>query len=155
MPFCVNCGAQNREGARFCEACGKPVAQIVAGAQPPPTPATSAYQPAAAPIASSGTAKTLALAGVGIYAVAAVLSLMGGDMVNLIFSLALAAGIYLAVYAPLQKGDVAAAKKGALIAGVACLAFMFFGLLQGAVVGILFNAAAAACMGLALNSLKG
>lgn len=154
MPFCVNCGAQNRDGARFCEACGKSVTQVVAGAQPPPTPAPQAYQPFAAPTASTGSARTLVLAAVGIYAAAVVLSLMGGDMMNLIFSLVLAAGIYMAVYAPLQKGDAAAAKKGALIAGVVCLAFMFFGLIQGAFVGILFNAAAAACIGLAWNAIK-
>jgi hypothetical protein len=154
MPFCVNCGAQNPDGARFCEACGKPVTQVAGGTPPPPTPTPGAYQPVSAPAQSAGSAKGLVLAGVAVYAVAAVLSLMGGDMLNFILSLALAAGIYLAAYAPLAKGDVAAAKKGALYGGVAALVFLFFGFIQGAPIGALFNGAAAACMGLAWNSIK-
>ena len=155
MPYCVNCGAQNREGAKFCEACGKPVAQLAQGAPPPPTPQPQAFRPLATSGASGGMAKTLALAAVGIYAVAAVLTLLGGDILNFGLSLALAAGIYMAVAAPLAKGDAAAAKKGALIAGVVALLFMFFSLINGSMVGVFFNAAAAACMGLAWNSIKG
>ena len=152
MPFCVNCGAQNRDGARFCESCGKPVTQLVAGTPPPPTP--GAYQPVAAPTQSTGMAKTLALVGAGIYGVAALLAIMGGNMFDFIISLALAAGIYLAVYAPLAKGNGEAAKKGALAAGVAALIFVFFSFLNGSPMAALFNGVAAACMGLAWNSIK-
>ncbi len=155
MPFCVNCGAQNPDGARFCQSCGKPVTQTVSSAQPPPAPAPQAFHPFVASSEAPGSARMLVLAGAGIYLVAAVLSLMGGDMLNLFFSALLAAGVYMAVYTPLQKGDLAAAKKGALTAGVVCLAFMFFGLIQGSFVGVLFNAAAAACVGLAWNAIKG
>ena len=154
MPFCVNCGAQNPDGARFCQSCGKSVTQAVSPGQPPPAPAPQAFHPFAAPVQSTGSARMLVLVAVGVYVGAVVLSLLAGDTLNLIFSALLAAGIYMAVYAPLQKGDAAAAKKGALIAAVVCLAFMFFGLIQGAFVGILFNAAAAACLGLAWNAIK-
>jgi hypothetical protein len=153
MPFCVNCGAQNREGARFCEACGKPITQLVGGAQPA-TPAPGASQPAAAPAQASGMAKTLVLVDVAIYALAAVLTIMGGDMFNFILSLALAAGGYVAAYAPLAKGDVKAAKQGAMITAVVSLVFVVFSFMNGSAIGALFNAAAAACMGLAWNSIK-
>jgi hypothetical protein len=153
MPFCVNCGAQNRDGARFCEACGKPVTQLVGGAQPPP-PAPGQFQPMPAASEASGSAKMLVLVGVGIYAVAAVLTIMAGDMLDFILSLALAAGIYLGAYSPLAKGNLGAAKTGALAGGIAALVFVFFSFMNGSGVGALFNAAAAACMGLAWNSIK-
>jgi len=153
MAFCVNCGAQNRDGARFCESCGKPVTQLVQGAQPPAS-TPGAFQPAAAPTESTGMAKTLALVAVGIYGVGALLSIMGGDMWNFILSLLLAAGIYAAVYAPLAKGNGDAAKKGALTAGVVCLLFVFFSIFSGGPIGALFSGGAAACMGLAWNSIK-
>jgi hypothetical protein len=99
-------------------------------------------------------AKTLALVGVGIYVVAAVLTVMGGDLWNFIISLALAAGIYLAVYAPLAKGNGDAAKKGALVAGVVALVFVLFSFMGGSTFAALLNAVAAGCMGLAWNSIK-
>jgi hypothetical protein len=154
MPFCVNCGAQNPDGARFCQSCGKLVTQLAGGTPPPATPTPQAYQPVAAPTEAPGMAKTLALVGVGVYGVGALLSIMGGDMWNFILSLLLAAGIYMAVYVPLTKGNAEAAKKGALTAGVVCLVFVAFSFIQGGPVGALFNAAAAACMGLAWNAIK-
>lgn len=156
MPFCVNCGAQNRDGARFCESCGKPVQQIVAGGTPAPTPspAPGAYQPVAAPAEGFGTAKTLALVAIGLYALTALLTIMAGNVLDLIFSLLLAVGIYFAVFSPLAKGNGQAAKKGAMIAGIVALLFVLFSFINGSPIGALFNAAAAACMGLAWNSIK-
>jgi len=41
MIVCSNCGAQNRDGAKMCSQCGKPLPQAPA---PPPVPPS--YQPA-------------------------------------------------------------------------------------------------------------
>ena len=34
--FCPNCGRENKEGASFCSACGKPLGQARAGTVAPP-----------------------------------------------------------------------------------------------------------------------
>src|SRR5918911_3985106 len=33
MPACVSCGRENREGARFCDECGAPLARLAAAAE--------------------------------------------------------------------------------------------------------------------------
>jgi hypothetical protein len=68
--------------------------------------------------------------------------------------LALAAGIYLAVYAPLAKGNLDAAKRGALAASVAMLIFLLFTQLYPPYGTDVYVAIAAACMGLAWISMK-
>lgn len=41
MAFCVNCGAQNNEGAKFCSACGKSVTGTVSQMEAAPIPRTT------------------------------------------------------------------------------------------------------------------
>lgn len=60
--FCANCGAQIRPGAKFCAACGTPVATVAQTETPASPPAA---KPAAAP-ERKGMGGTLALVGGGI-----------------------------------------------------------------------------------------
>ena len=52
MAFCPNCGSQLNEGARFCAACGSPVAAPAPVAEPAPAPAPAepVYQAPAEPV---------------------------------------------------------------------------------------------------------
>ena len=150
MPFCARCGAQNREGASFCESCGQPIGQA---APPPPQPG---FQPVrqAATADGSGTAKIAILVGVALYAVAAVL-LITQDPFGMALCLALAVGGYLAAYAPLAKGDVAAGANGAMIVGGVAIGLGIVNLVMGAPFNALWNFAGGAAFGGGYYLLKG
>jgi hypothetical protein len=96
----------------------------------------------------------LLLAGMGIYAVGALLSLMGGDMFAFITCLLLVAGIYVAAYMPLEKGQIKTAQQGALAAAVIALVFGFIDIMMGGTAAAIFNFVAAAVVGLAWNGMK-
>lgn len=45
MAFCIDCGSTNLDSARFCSACGKPIAATVASAATQPAAAGASSQP--------------------------------------------------------------------------------------------------------------
>lgn len=158
MAFCSHCGAQNRDGARFCESCGQPIGQAAgptpAAATPPPAHEQPAQKLGSALAGIGGTPKTLILIGIGLYIAAAVLTLMGGSMLDVIISAAIAAGAYFAAYVPLGKGDLKAAASGATIVGGVALVFGFLALFTGNAGAALWNFAAGAMFGLAAMRIK-
>lgn len=156
MPFCVNCGAPNRDGARFCESCGKPIGQVAQGPPPPVQPLRTqtqqAFQSAAKP--STGTAQALTLAALGVYALGAVLAMVGGDVMTMALCVMLVAAIYVGAYMPLQKGDIKTARIGGLVVAAISLLFGFIAIASGGTVAALFDFVAAACIGLGLGTAK-
>lgn len=158
MAFCSHCGAQNRDGARFCESCGQPIGQAAGttpgAAAPPPVYQQPAQRLESALAGVGGTPKTMILIGIGLYIVAAALTLMGGSMLDLIISAAIAAGAYFAAYIPLGKGDLKSAANGATIAGGVALVFGFLALFNGAGFAAIWNFAAGAMFGLAAMAIK-
>ena len=157
MAFCSHCGAQNRDGARFCESCGQLMGQAAGTtpgqATPPPT-YQKASQVGEALSNLGGEPKTMVLIGIGLYIVAAALALMGGSMLDLIISAAIAAGVYIGAYLPLSKGDLKSAAGGATVAGGVALLFGFLALFSGNMVAAIWNFAAGAALGLAAMSIK-
>lgn len=150
MPYCVNCGAEVREGARFCNVCGKPIVQETPeAAQKPyvPLPPTESA-------ASTGTAKMLILTGLGLYVLAAVLTLMTGNIIGIVIALAVVGVSYALAYVPLAKGDVQAARNGAAIAGGIALVLTLLNFMLGDFGAAIFNAIAAAAFGVAWNQIK-
>lgn len=149
MAYCSNCGAQIREGARFCDSCGNPVAQATPGAtQPPPMP------PPAVTAADTGLAKTLLLVGLGLYAVAALFTLMAGNILGFATSLMVVGAIFALAYIPLTKSQNQAAKNGAAIAGIVSLVFALINLFMGDFGAVVFNAIASAAIWFAWNQIK-
>jgi len=149
MPYCVNCGAQNPDGAKFCVNCGKSVTETAAepGAQPSPT------QPAAAPSKLAGTPGALLIAAMAVVGLGGLLQLIGGDALA-VFALGLAGLIYATAYAPLQKGLFSAARNGAITSGGVCLAFGLVDIFVGAWSGMVISLLCAAFLGLAWNQIK-
>ena len=45
MPYCQHCGAQVREGAKFCQECGKPPFGNAQSVTPQPTPSVAQPRP--------------------------------------------------------------------------------------------------------------
>lgn len=151
MPYCVNCGAQNPEGARFCVSCGKPVTEVTQAASAKP----EASGQAASPTKAIGTANLLLLAAMGLYAVAALLLLMSGSFIGLVvLPLIMAVLIYLTAYAPLQKVQNKAAQNGAAIAGGLSLLFGFIDIALGDMAAAIFAFVIAAVLGLAWNQVN-
>lgn len=150
MPYCRNCGAEYQEGTRFCGSCGKPVGQIQS--ESTKQDAGAGIQAALSGVGGSG--KTLLLAGVVMYGLAAVLTLMGGNMIGLITSLLIAVGIYVAAYVPLTKGQKGAAANGAAVTAGVSLLFGFLDIILGDVFAAIFVFIIAAMLGLAWNQLK-
>ncbi len=149
MPYCSNCGAQIRGGARFCDACGKPIAQATPEAtQPPP------MAPPTVTVADTGLVKTLLLVGLGLYAVAALFTLMARNVLGLGLSLIVIGVIYGLAYTPLAKGQNEAAKNGAAIAAGISLVFALINLFMGNFGAVMFNAIAAAAIGVAWSQIK-
>lgn len=57
MGYCIECGAQYQEGAKFCSSCGKPIAQ--APSSPPLTHSETPTTPRAETVVAVGTRKKL------------------------------------------------------------------------------------------------
>lgn len=179
MPYCVNCGNQVREGARFCESCGTPVGQATPGptgtAPPPQTPMQQKLQqpvtpqqtfqqpvrttqqrfqqPAAQP-KSQGVALGLVLGAAGVYVFTLVMTLIGGNAVGIISSGAMVAIILLAGFRPLEQGNASGATNGIIIAAVIALLFGFINIVAGVAAAGLINFFAAGALGAALTQIK-
>ncbi|MBC7265109.1 MAG: hypothetical protein H5T64_12250 [Chloroflexi bacterium] len=91
----------------------------------------------------------------GLYALAALLVLMSGDLIGLVTSLIMVGVIYFAAYAPLTKGQNATAANGAAIAGGIALVFGFINIMLGQTFAAIYNFVTAAILGFAWNQAKG
>ena len=154
MAFCSHCGAQNRDGASFCESCGQPMGQAAksAAGAPASPPKSQALKNALSGL--GGAPQTMLLIGIGLYVVAAVLTLMQGSMLNVILSAGIAAVGFAMGYLPLTKGDFSTAATGATIAAGAALLFGFLGMANGDVIAAMWNFVAGAMFGLAAMGIK-
>lgn len=150
MPCCVNGGAEYQAGASFCGSCGKPVGQ--AQAEAPKQDVGASVQAALSGVSGSG--KTLILAGVAMYGLAVLLTLMSGNMIGLITSLIMGVGIYITAYVPLTKGRKDAAANGAAIGAGVSLLFGFLDIMLGDVFAAIFVFIVAGLLGLAWNQIK-
>lgn len=150
MPYCQNCGAEYQAGARFCGSCGKPVGQ--AQAEAPRQDVGASVQAALSGVSGSG--KALILAAVAMYGLAVLLTVMSGNMIGLITSLIMAAGIYLGAYVPLTKGRKDAAANGAVIAAGVSLLFALIDMALGDYFSAIFVSIVAGLLGLAWNQIK-
>jgi len=101
-----------------------------------------------------GAPQTMLLIGIGLYVVAAVLTLMQGSMLNVILSAGIAAVGFAMGYLPLTKGDFSTAATGATIAAGAALLFGFLGMANGDVIAAMWNFVAGAMFGLAAMGIK-
>ena len=88
--FCSNCGAQVAAGASFCEACGKPVAQVAE----PPTPPLQPAQITAPPPGATSAPMMWVIAGCAVVGVA----------------IAILAALALSGYVLSQQGNVSQAR---------------------------------------------
>ena len=84
MAFCSHCGAQNRDGASFCESCGQPMGQAAKSAAGAPASPPKSQDLENALSGLGGAPQTMLLIGIGLYVVAAVLTLMQGSMLKAI-----------------------------------------------------------------------
>lgn len=150
MPYCPNCGAKNKDGARFCESCG---AALVAAAPPsaPVSQAQSAAQPAAK---SLGNANTLIIVAAAIYAFTVPLGAMYGGMFGFIAALLALAVILILAYEPLRKGNVASAKTGVVIGAALALVYTLIDFAMGSAPAAFVNLIAAVVLGAAYMQLK-
>lgn len=164
MPYCIHCGAQVPEGARFCGACGQPVAQVGQAAAPgqgmaPPEEVAPmpAVPPVAAPKAAlkGGTPQTLLIAAIALYGVGALLTVIGGNMIGFLVCLLMVALIYFMAYAPFSKGQKDAAANGVVIAAVISLVLGFVDIFWLDPFAAIFNFVVAAILGLAWKQIKG
>ncbi|GAB4506222.1 MAG: hypothetical protein Kow00123_03600 [Anaerolineales bacterium] len=147
MPYCPSCGAKNKDGARFCEACGAPLA-VAAAPNPPAAPAQT---PAAAQ--SFGSAKSLIIAAAAIYAFTAPLAVFAGPIGFITALLALGVVLLLA-YEPLRKGNVGAAKTGVLIGAGLAILYTLIDFAMGAPLAAVLNLAAGVALAVAYMQLK-
>ena len=150
MPYCVNCGAQNPEGARFCVSCGKPVTEATQAAGPK----EGTSQQAPSPAKTVGSVHGFLLGAIVLYGVAALLMLTSGNVIGLVVPLIMMVLIYMTAYVPLQKGQNKEAQNGTTIAAVLSLAFGFIDILLGSVYAAIFVFVIAAVLGLARNQIQ-
>lgn len=150
MPYCPNCGAKNKDGARFCESCGTALAAAAA-----PNPAASQPQSAAEPVAKSlGTAKILVGVALGIYGFTTVVGMVAAGIVGF-FTAALAFVVVLTLaFAPLLKGNIATAKTGVLVGAVIALLYTLIDFALGYGFTALLNLIAGVALGIAYMQLK-
>ncbi len=117
MPYCPNCGAQNKDTAKFCESCGAALVSVAPAMPESVPPVQSAAQTGAKPL---NNVKVLVTVAGCIYAFATPLALMTAGPVGFIASLIALMVVLGLAYDPLRKGNIASAKTGMLIgAGLA------------------------------------
>ncbi|MDH7490253.1 MAG: zinc ribbon domain-containing protein [Anaerolineae bacterium] len=147
MPYCPSCGAKNKDGARFCEACGAPLAVAAA----PSPPAAPAQTPAAA--GSFGSAKNLITVAACIYAFTVPLAAFAGPIGFLTALIAITVVLLLA-YEPLRKGNVASAKTGVLIGAGLAVLYTLIDFVMGSPIAAVLNLIAGGALVAAYMQLK-
>lgn len=117
MPYCPNCGAQNKDTAKFCESCGAALVSVAPATPESVPPVQSATQTGTKPPSNVNALITVAAC---IYAFSMPLAMITLGPMGFFTALIALAVILGLAYEPLRKGNIASAKTGLLIgAGLA------------------------------------
>ncbi len=151
MAYCPNCGAKNRDDARFCESCGAALVAAAAPNAPAGPVAPSATQPAGK---SLRTVNGLILVAAVIYAFTLPLGMMYAGVIGFFTALIALAVVLGLAYEPLRKGNIASAKTGLLLGAGLAVLYTVIDFALGSPVAAILNLVAAAALGGAWAMLK-
>lgn len=137
MAFCGKCGSNIEPGDTFCSSCGtKTVSNYT------PQTNTGMSYPNQNSYGNQKSSAKMALYFSGALAVLAIIALLMGDILGLIISGALVAGVHFGAYKPLQSGKTESAATVCIIcAGIAAAIGLMVLMKGNGLIGILDIAA--------------